>query len=184
MNTMIYPGQDGFSIRRPLRLINCQDDLEQLCNELRRERIVALDVETTLDWNTLCLLQFAGRNWSAIVDVFETEDLTPVFNILEDPSILIVIHNARFEQTVLGRLGCRITRVFDTLTASRRSRGYRIAGGHSLGAVCRRELKITLDKQYQTSDWRKRPLSSAQINYAAMDAEVLIDLYQIFHLNE
>jgi ATP-dependent helicase Lhr and Lhr-like helicase len=180
MNTMIYPGRGGFSIRRPLRLINCQNDLEELCEDLKRERVVSLDVETTLDWNTLCLLQVATAEWNAVVDVFETDDLTPVFNVLEDPSIAVIIHNARFEQSVLGPLGCRITRVFDTLTASRRIRGYKITGGHSLGAVCRRELDIILDKQYQTSDWRRRPLSQAQLNYAAMDAEVLIDLYRIF----
>jgi ATP-dependent helicase Lhr and Lhr-like helicase len=177
---MIYPGRDGFSIRRPVRMVNCQEDLEELCADLSREEIIALDVETTLRRQTLCLVQVATAEWNAVIDVFETEDLSPVFRVLEDSSIAVIIHNARFEQSVLGKLGCRITEVFDTLKVSRRIRGYKIAGGHSLGAVCRRELDITLDKRYQTSDWRRRPLSQAQINYAAMDAEVLIDLYRIF----
>ena len=180
MYPMIYPGQDGFLIRRPVRMINKQDDLEDLCHELRRENVIALDVETTLTWKRLCLIQVATAQWSAVIDVFETDDLSPVFDVLADSSVEVIIHNARFERSVLGNLGCRITEVFDTLTASRRIRGYRIDGGHSLGAVCRRELEIYLDKQYQTSDWTRRPLSPAQINYAAMDAEVLIDLYEIF----
>jgi len=37
-----------------------------------------------------------------------------------------------------------------------------------------------MDEAQQTSDWRRRPLTSAQLNYAALDAEVLLDLYARF----
>lgn len=179
-DSVIRPGQSGFTFRRPVRLVGTQPGLEELCRELYREEAVALDVETTLDWGTLCLAQVATGEWNAVIDVFEVEDLNPLFLVLEEPSIRVIIHNARFEQGVLGKLGCRITSVFDTLSVSRRLRGYRIPGGHSLGAVCRRELRIDLDKSWQTSDWSRRPLTAAQINYAALDAEVLIDLYRHF----
>ena len=55
-----------------------------------------------------------------------------------------------------------------------------ISEGHSLGTVCRRELGIKLDKRYQRSNWSRRPLTPAQLNYAALDAEVLIDLHRLF----
>ncbi|MDP8235036.1 MAG: ribonuclease D [Candidatus Erginobacter occultus] len=179
-DSVLQPGRPGFTFRRPVRLVSTQAGLEELCRELLAEEIIALDVETTLDWGTLCLAQVATGDYNAVIDVFELDDLTPLFLVLEDPSIGIIIHNARFEQSILGKLGCRITSVFDTLTISRRLRGYRIPGGHSLGAVCRRELAIELDKSYQTSDWSRRPLSNAQLNYAALDAEVLIDLHRNF----
>jgi len=177
---IIQPGEPGFTFRRPVRLVSTQGRLEELCRELIREEVIALDVETTLDWGTLCLVQISTGNFNAVIDVFEVGDLTPFFLVLEDPEVGVIIHNAPFERGVLGKLGCRITSVFDTLAASRRIRGRRIPGGHSLRAVCRRELGIALDKSYQTCDWTRRPLTPGQLNYAALDAEVLIDLYRLF----
>ena len=37
-----------------------------------------------------------------------------------------------------------------------------------------------MDKRLQTSDWTQRPLSPGQLDYAAVDAEVLLDLYHVF----
>ncbi|MBI4957193.1 MAG: hypothetical protein HY908_34590 [Myxococcales bacterium] len=88
-----------------------------------------------------------------------------------------VIHNARFERRLLGSLGIELGGVFDTLEASRRLRGHEALGGHALAAVCERELGFTLDKSEQTSNWSRRPLSEAQLRYAALDAEVLLALH-------
>ena len=45
-----------------------------------------------------------------------------------------------------------------------------------LQAVAARELNLMLDKTQQTSDWAQRPLTLAQLEYAALDAEVLFAL--------
>jgi ATP-dependent Lhr-like helicase len=44
--------------------------------------------------------------------------------------------------------------------------------------VCARELARELDKREQTGDWTRRPLSRVQIDYAALDAEILLQLYE------
>ena len=49
-------------------------------------------------------------------------------------------------------------------------------GGHGLAAVCRREL----DKSHQISDRTRRPLTDAQVAYAALDVEVLVQLFDLF----
>jgi ribonuclease D len=72
-----------------------------------------------------------------------------------------------------------VANVFDTLSASRRIRGKQ-PGGHSLAAVCRREFDKVLDKSQQISDWTRRPLTGAQVNYAALDVEILVDLFAKF----
>merc|ERR1712050_566183 len=46
----------------------------------------------------------------------------------------------------------------------------------SLKSVSERWLDRTLDKTHQCSNWDLRPLSSAQVLYAAIDAAVLLDL--------
>ena len=73
-------------------------------------------------------------------------------------------------------MGLVIENIHDTLTESRKRLGQQ-GGGHSLLAVARRELDRVLDKRSQTSDWTHRPLTPEQEAYAAMDVEILVDLY-------
>lgn len=103
------------------------------------------------------------------------DDLSALQQLFGAADIVKVIHNASFEQAVLGEVGLTIENIFDTLTESRKRRG-QVGGGHSLLAVVRRELDRVLDKG-PTSDWTRRPLSPAQEAYAAMDVDVLVDLY-------
>jgi ribonuclease D len=81
---------------------------------------------------------------------------------------------------VLKRYGLTINGVVDTLQVSRKLRGTKISGGHSLKSVCEREFNLTLDKTEQVSDWSRRPLDPRQVAYAALDAEVLLRLYEHF----
>lgn len=46
-----------------------------------------------------------------------------------------------------------------------------------LSKLCVRELGASVDKSLQCSDWSARPLSKGQIDYAALDASVLITLF-------
>ena len=106
-----------------------------------------------------------------------------VLGVLQDcgnQNITKVIHNAPFERRILGSVGLELHGVFDTLTESRRLRGYSAIEGHSLAAVCHRELGVTLSKNLQRSDWQRRPLTTSQLEYAALDAEVLLAIHDKF----
>jgi hypothetical protein len=46
----------------------------------------------------------------------------------------------------------------------------------SLSSACLRHLRVRLDKAAQQSEWARRPLTQAQIKYAALDAHVLLPL--------
>ena len=81
---------------------------------------------------------------------------------------------------MLAGVGIEIKGVFDTLTVSRTLRGTNVLGGHGLAMVCERELGASLDKGEQTSDWARRPLSPQQLDYAALDAEILLPLHERF----
>lgn len=166
----------------PIEWIDSQGRFEELCRALMREKFVGLDVETTLEEpRVLCTIQLgvAGQTW--IVDALAMETLEPIRPLLESDAIEKVIHNAFFEQEMFAKHQIKINGVFDTLTHSRRKHSKtNIEGGHKLGEVCERELGIFLDKSQQTSDWTVRPLADEQMRYAAIDAEVLVDLYPIF----
>jgi len=48
----------------------------------------------------------------------------------------------------------------------------------SLSKLTHSVLHLPLNKNMQCSDWQQRPLSSDQISYAALDAHVLLDIYE------
>lgn len=162
----------------PIRWIRTTAELEEAAAEWAARPFIALDVETTLGDQRLCLVQVGIEEASYLVDPFGL-DLTPLAAVLANPSVAKVIHNAQFEQTVLGKLGIEIHGILDTYRESQKRHGP-LGSGHSLRAVCRRELDLVLDKRCQTSDWTQRPLSEEQEHYAAMDVEVLVRLWGVF----
>ena len=163
----------------PVRWVRDDAGLAAACAALRSESAVGLDVETTLGTNRLCLVQIAGAGAVTLIDPFEVTDFAPLAELVADGSVTKIIHHADFEREVLGGLGMRIEGVYDTLVASRERHGREVEGGHSLKAVCRRELGMELDKAMQTSDWTLRPLTERQVAYAAVDAEVLLGLASV-----
>ena len=164
----------------PYRLVTEPADLDRVSRELAEEPFVGLDVETTLRDHAVCLVQVSTLERTLVFDALALRDLTPLNRFLASLSVVKIIHNAAFERRALARRGVLLENIFDTLPASRRLRGHKIPGGHGLAAVCSRELGYRLDKTEQCSDWQRRPLRQSQLDYAALDAEVLISLYTLF----
>ena len=112
-----------------------------------------------------------------VVDPLAVRSLAPLAALLANKGVVKGIHNAAFERGVFARAGHALVNVFDTLQASRAARGRDALGGHSLAAVCERELGVTIDKAMQTSNWARGSLSAEQLAYAQVDVEVLVPLY-------
>lgn len=164
--------------KNPVTWIDTPAALRTVSDQLRAEKIVGLDVETTLDFGTLCLVQIATRERTYLVDPFAVGDLRPLEAVMNAPRPRKVIHNAQFERRMLAGAGIGLQGVVDTLELSRRLRGREAMGGHGLAMVCERELGVVLDKSEQTSNWAQRPLEAGQLRYAALDAEVLLELHE------
>jgi ATP-dependent Lhr-like helicase len=162
---------------RPVQWVDSDAALAEICTRLRAEKVIGLDVETTLASRALCLIQISTPGLIYLVDVLEVADLEPLAGVLGEATIMKVIHNASFERSVFARFGIGIAPVTDTLALSRKRHG-KIDGGHGLKAVCARELGIVLDKGEQTSNWARRPLTERQVAYAALDADVLQGLFE------
>ena len=165
------------SARNAIEWVDTPAALRAAVAKIAPEAVVGLDVETTLDSRTLCLVQIATSEKSFLIDPFAVP-LGPLAGVLAAPRPLKVIHHATFERRVMASVEIKLGGVFDTLEASRKIHGADALGGHSLAMVCERELGSKLDKSPQTSNWSRRPLDAEQIRYAALDAEILICLYQ------
>ena len=175
-NNVRLPG--AYRPRLPVRLITDAAALKTFALTLVTEDAIGLDVETEMWTQRLCTVQIATRSEIVVIDALAVKDLSPLASVLMSERPAKVIHNAPFERRILGEQGYALRGVVDTLALSRALRGAKLVCGHGLAAVCKRELGITLDKGLQTSNWARRPLQAAQIEYAATDAEVVLELHR------
>ena len=171
----------GAQPQRPVHWVATDARLEAVARELAGTPILGLDVETTLRSHTLCLVQLGTPAGNWVIDALAVSSLEPLRDLLEGPATTLVIQYAHFEKRILGKAGFTLTSIFDTWAASRARHGVKAIGGHSLVAVAERELGIVISKEQQTSNWARRPLSFEQVRYAALDAELMIDLHSVFH---
>jgi hypothetical protein len=171
------PPAGEWAPRRPFELLATPDALARASSDLAREDVVGLDVETTLYSQQLRLIQLSTRERTLIIDPLALPSLEPLRCVLEVTGPIKVIHNAPFERRILGETGFDVAAVADTLRLSRQAGPSKLS--HRLAAVCERHLGRVLNKAAQTSNWSARPLSPAQLAYAAIDAEVLLDLHDV-----
>lgn len=171
----------AYKPRLPVKYIDGLAEFQSACERLASEKYIGLDVETTLtEPRILCTVQMASESQLYVIDMLPIKDMRPLKVLMENSGVMKIIHNRDFEAAVLGQYGIEIHNVYDTLIESRKRHKKKVQGGHRLGEVCERELGLFLDKSYQASDWTARPLSQEQLDYAAVDAEVMIRLYRVF----
>jgi ribonuclease D len=159
------------------------DQLREAVASLQCESIIGLDTETYWDRATnrqhVALVQIAPPVGEVLVaDVIAT-GVEPLRSLIESPEVKMVAHNARFDEGVLRGEGLRAAGLIDTLRMSRMALAL---ASHSLASVSEHLLGIPVDKTLQNSYWRRRPLTRAQIEYAALDARVVLQVYDALRL--
>lgn len=87
---------------------------------------------------------------------------------------LWLLHAATQDMPCLDILGLKPSSLFDTELASRIVNLERVG----LGSVCESLLGLRLAKEHSAVDWSQRPLDDAWLTYAALDVDVLHDLYE------
>jgi DNA polymerase-1 len=160
------------------QLITSAADLAAVAKTLEETEFVGVDTETTAlsprDGRTR-LLQLATPGATFVVDVFETGDLAPLKEVLEDGPVK-TLHNSKFDYSFLkAEHGISLYPIFDTMLAAQLLAGGDQSPSFSLEAVAERYIDVELDKSARMEDWSGR-LSAAQIEYAARDAAVLLPL--------
>jgi ATP-dependent helicase Lhr and Lhr-like helicase len=164
---------------RPIKMIDGNVSILRLADDLARFSVLGLDVETTLGAvKYMCLAQIATPEYTALVDTWRLKDISALKPIMEDERVVKVIHFASFERGRFADRGVTLRNVYDTHVADTQLNPQHKT--HALQDVVARELDVDMNKGEQRSDWRQRPLTQAQISYAALDAEVLLDLYARF----
>jgi len=159
------------------------DQLADVVQAVSESDLVGFDTEFVAEdcyQSDLCLLQVSTRESVFIVDPRSIDRLDDLWDLLISPSRTVIMHAAREEILFVYRnTGKPIPKLFDVQIA------LGLLGGEypaSYGKLLQRTLGEVVPKGETRTDWRKRPLSGAQLNYAALDVFHLPDLYD--HLTE
>jgi ribonuclease D len=158
-------------------LISARSELETLVEHIRAEGRFAFDTEFVSEETyepVLCLAQVATRERIAAIDTLAIGSIGPLWDVLTDPAIEVVMHAAGEDLRIcLQRAGRLPPRVVDVqLAAALVGHGYPL----SLGNLVRAELGVNVSGGETRTDWRRRPLSPAQLRYALDDVRYLLDV--------
>lgn len=154
-------------------------DLARLCDRLRDSKRIGFDTEFVSEDTfrpELCLVQVIGDDGvPAVIDPQPIDDMTPFWRLLAEGDHTTIVHAAREElnfcHTAIGREPAGL---FDTqLAAGLCSAEYPAA----YSSVVQRFLGKRPAKGEQRTDWRRRPLTDAQIDYALEDVRYLFALH-------
>ncbi|KAL9052322.1 MAG: hypothetical protein Q9162_005466 [Coniocarpon cinnabarinum] len=156
--------------------VDSEDGLESMLGELTKAKEIAIDLEHH-DYRTyigmVSLMQISTRDRDWIVDTLKPwrRKLEALNQVFTDPRILKVFHGAHMDIIWLQRdLGLYIVGLFDTYFAAR-VLGY---PGKSLAYLLKHFINFDAQKQYQTADWRIRPLPPPMLEYARSDTHFLL----------
>ena len=163
----------------PPVLVTTTDALAALCERLRGETFVTVDTEFMRErtyWPELCVIQLAGDNEVAVVDALAPGlDIAPLAALFADPAVEKVFHACRQDiEIFVQKFGAVPAPLFDTQVAAM------VAGFGDQVAYDALVAALTgghIDKSHRFSDWAARPLSQAQITYAAADVTHLRGVY-------
>lgn len=164
----------------PNRVITTQAALTDLVARLVPSPYLAVDTEFVRErtyFAQLCLIQISTDDVVAAVDPLAPGlDMTPLYQLLVDPSRVKVFHAARQDLEIFYQLcGQVLQPVFDTqIGAMAMGLGEQIGYANLVQVM----LGLTLNKSQQLTNWERRPLTEAQVSYALDD---VIHLRPIYH---
>jgi ribonuclease D len=153
--------------------------LEQFCGELAGAETIAFDTEFVSEDTYrphLCLIQVAAAGRVAAIDPLALPDLTPFWQLITRPGHTTVVHAGREEFRFCRQaVDQRPQGWFDTQLAAAFVGLEYPAAYHNLVS---RLLGQQLQKGETRTNWRRRPLTQRQIEYALQDVLYLEPLRQ------
>ncbi|MCJ1285057.1 exosome nuclease subunit [Xylographa opegraphella] len=159
--------------------VDTVEGVEAMLADLRNAKEIAIDLEhhdTHSYIGLVSLMQVSTREKDWVVDTLKPwrEELQMLNEVFADPAILKVLHGAFMDIIWLQRdLGLYIVGLFDTYHASVSLNYPR----HSLAWLLSKFANFNAQKQYQTADWRLRPLPEQMFKYARSDTHFLLNIY-------
>jgi ribonuclease D len=157
--------------------VSTAEQLAALCDELAEASVIAFDTEFVSEHtyrSQLCLVQVCTPAGLAVIDPLTTGKLDRFWEVLAQPNHQTIVHAGREELGfALQAVGRCPANLFDVQIAA----GFvadEFPSGY--GSLLSRLLSVNTQKGETRTDWRRRPLSSQQLEYALDDVRYLIPL--------
>ena len=171
--TQAHSSADGYD------LITTESQLGALVDRLAAHSHVAFDTEFVSEHtyrSQLCLIQVAAPDTLAVIDTLKVRELDPFWRLLTEPGRTTVVHAGREEMGfILQAIKARPSSLFDVQVASGLVDHDYPAG---YASIVRRFLNLPTNKGETRTDWRQRPLTPAQLEYALDDVRHLEKLWK------
>ena len=163
----------------PFSQINTEAELEKFCVELAQAPVMAFDTEFVTE-NTyrpeLCLIQVATPNGLTVIDPLAVGNVGAFWRTLTTPTLTTVVHAGRTDvEFCLYSTGTLPARLIDVQLASGFV-GLEYPSGYS--SLVYKLLGKPLSKHETRTDWRRRPLSERQLEYAVDDVRYLCGMWE------
>jgi ribonuclease D len=166
----------------PYRDIASDEQLREYCSDLSRAKSIAFDTEFVSEHTyrpVLCLIQVAADGELAVIDPITIGDVTPFWEVVAAPGHETIVHAGRGElEFCLLAVDRWPERLFDVQIAAALAGAEYPAG---LGSLISKFLGQPPPKHETRTDWRRRPLSKRQVEYAVNDARFLPPLRDAIH---
>ncbi|HBM90638.1 MAG TPA: ribonuclease D [Rhodospirillaceae bacterium] len=163
-----------------MSFITTTAELQTFCASLDKADFVTVDTEFMRErsyYSKLCLVQLGGPESAAAIDTLAEElDLTPLFDLLDNPKILKVFHAARQDIEIFVNLTDRVPAPFFDTQVAAMVCGFGEAASYE--TLAKKLANAKIDKTSRFTDWARRPLTPSQINYAIADVTHLRKVYE------
>ncbi|MGK0269781.1 MAG: ribonuclease D [Cocleimonas sp.] len=159
-------------------VINTTQDLQTFVAKIKDAKWLAIDTEFLREktyYAKLCLIQVEADGHRACVDPLAIDDLSVFAELMHNPDIIKVLHAAHQDLEILLEMTGKVPApIFDTQVAAS------VLGiGDQMGyaRLVESMLGVSLAKTQSRTDWSKRPLRDAQLEYAIDDVRYLAQIY-------
>lgn len=163
-------------------LITSESRLKEVLTQHKGENFVAVDTEfrrRDTFYPQVALVQLCWKETAYLIDPTSFSEFSALRELLVEEGVIKLLHSPSEDLEVFEHwLGVLPSPLFDTQRAL-------ALLGHGFGVGYRpmvaQFVGVEISKEETTSDWLKRPLSSKQLNYAALDVTYLRSIGETLH---
>ena len=162
-----------------VQVVTDASQFPKIASEIAKHKIVGFDTETRPSFKKgqsykLALIQLAVPNKVYLIRTHYTGLTKDIISIFENPEIMKAGVAIRDDIKALQTLGTFSPSSFIELATLSRAVGLQVESVKKLAALM---LGFRISKSAQTSNWEAPTLTENQIEYAATDAWVCLELY-------
>lgn len=164
--------------RLPVTQVLGESEFSELISALSKSKQIGLDAERASGFrysSKAYLIQIATDERIYLVDPISPELPTRWQSQLASAMrpITWILHSATQDLPCLADLGISPTKIIDTELAAR----FLGVERFGLASLAQTFLKLELAKEHSAADWSVRPLDEGMLTYAALDVDILFELW-------